>query len=322
MNLSLFDLHCDTACEMFAKKQGLERNHLAISLESTANFGQYIQVMAFWTDFRLNDESGWTRMKQLRENLLSDPAVRSGKVDCVTACPPRNGKPALLFGIEDARIFANDLGRVDEAYRLGIRILTPLWAGETCIGGSHDTSAGLTDFGRSAIDRAVFLGMIPDLSHASEPSANEIIEIAAKHGRPVIASHSNAKAVCPVSRNLSDGQIRKILASGGVVGLNLYTKFLCGSGSARISDLLPHVEHFLELGAERALCFGGDWDGAALPSEVRTAADVAQVAELLLRRNYSESLIRNLFFENAYSFASRYLAGGNRKIEPFGGTER
>ena len=69
-----------------------------------------------------------------------------------------------------------------------------------------------------------------------------------------------------------------------------------------------HIEYFLEHGAEHALCFGGDWDGAELPSELRTIADITQIAELLLARNYSESFVRNLFFENAYAFCKRYLS--------------
>lgn len=307
MNLSLFDLHCDTACKMYAKKQPLSCNDLAISLESTAKFEHYVQVMAFWTDRRLDDESGWERMKQLRENLLCDPAVRSGEAVCVTTCPSREAKSALLFGIEDARIFAGKIERVDEAYHLGVRILTPLWAGVTCIGGSHDTTVGLTDFGKRAIGRAISLGMIPDISHASIRSADEIFEIAAEYGRPVIASHSDAAAICPVSRNLSDAQVKKLLSVGGVIGLNLYTAFLRQDGKAHLSDLLPHIEHFLALGAEHALCLGGDWDGAELPPELRTVADITQIAELLLARNYPESLVRDLFFENAYAFFKRNL---------------
>ena len=184
MKLSLFDLHCDTACEMYGKHQSFSQNDLTISSESTAKFEQYIQVMAFWTDARLDDESGWERMIAMRGHLLSDPSVISGNVRTVTVCPPRQSHPALFFGIEDARIFAGHPERVDEAFRLDIRILTPLWAGETCIGGSHNTQAGLTAFGKQVIDRAVSLGMIADISHASVRSAEEIFEIAGAHGSP------------------------------------------------------------------------------------------------------------------------------------------
>ena len=93
-----------------------------------------------------------------------------------------------------------------------------------------------------------------------------------------------------------------------MIGLNLYTAFLRKDGHAHLSDLIPHIEHFFERGAEHALCFGGDWDGAELPPEIHSIADVTQIAELLLARNYSESLVRNFFFENAYAFCKRYFS--------------
>lgn len=313
MQLSLFDLHCDTASVMLAKGQPLAKNDFHISLENTANFLQYIQVMAFFTSSKLDNEAGWNRFLAMRKNLLADPSLLSGAVSAVTACPAREKGTFLFFGIEDARIFNGHLERVKEAYDLGVRILTPLWAGETCMGGSHDTNAGLTDFGKKAIEQALLLGMIPDISHASIPSADEIFALAEAQRRPVIASHSNAADICPVSRNLSRRQIRKILASGGVIGLNLYTRFLKKEGNASLADLLPHIELFLEEGAEHALCMGGDWDGAALPPEIRTIRDLEQLAELLLSKNYSESFIQNLFFQNAYSFAKKYLISKGEK---------
>ena len=308
MDLSLFDLHCDTAYEMLKKHAPLAHNQLALSLESTAKFKQYVQVMAFWTDRRLSDEDGWKQMLAMRQNLLSDPSVRSGAAVCSAVCPPRGSRPTLLFGIEDARIFAGDIARVDKAFRLGVRVLTPFWAGNSCLGGSHDTANGLTDFGRRAISRAVSLGMIPDISHASVRSADEIFAIAEAHGAPVIASHSDAGAVCPVSRNLSDAQIDRLVACGGLIGLNLFPRFLRRDGRASLTDLLPHIEHFLERGAERILCFGGDWDGAPLPEEIARIGDLTAVADLLLRSNYPEAFVHALFFENAYSFAARHLS--------------
>ena len=307
MELSLFDLHCDTAGEMLAKHQSLGNNQLAVSLDGAKVFRKYTQVMAFWTNYRLDDEAGWQQMLRMRENLLADESVRSGRAVPITAFPADCPPVSLLFGIEDARIFANRIERVDEAFALGIRILTPLWAGETCIGGSHNTSAGLTPFGKQAIRRAVTLGMIPDISHASVPSADDIFEIAAGLNRPVIASHSNAHAVCPVSRNLSDAQIGSIVACGGLIGINLYKSFLRENGSAMARDVIPHVEHFLGLGAEKALCLGCDMDGADLPEDLQNVRELPLLAELLLQRNYPESLIHAIFHENAARFARRFL---------------
>ncbi len=306
MELSLFDLHCDTAYEMLRTGQGLTENRLAVSLTHAKAFKQYIQVMALWTDRRLSDEEGWEHFSAMLQNLRRDEAIRSHRAELTTK-PWQDTRPQLLLGVEDARILCCKLSRVDTLWREGVRILTPLWQGETVIGGSHDTKAGLTDFGREALDSAARLGMILDISHASEASADEIFSIAAAHGRPVIASHSDAYAVCPVSRNLRDRQVHRILDSGGVIGLNLYEKFLTAEPTAGPDKLLLHIEHFLSLGAEEALCLGCDMDGCTLPEEISNLSALPRLAELMLRHGYSEKLIHGIFFENAMRFATKNL---------------
>lgn len=299
-SIDLLDLHCDTAEKMLTLGQPLCENELAVSLHKAAGFRQYIQVMALFTDHSLSDSVGWERLLKMYKNLKSDPSVRNGSARLVTACPPRAAGVSLLLGVEDARILQGQIDRVDILYQMGVRILTPLWQGTTCIGGAHDTNTGLSDFGRLAIQRAVALGMLADLSHASERSADEMLELSAAQGRPVIASHSNAYACCPVSRNLRDGQICKIITCKGLIGLNLYTAFLSCDHPATVEDLLRHTEHFLSLGATQALCLGCDMDGARLPNDLHDLSALYVFADCLLRHNYPERLVRAIFFENAY----------------------
>ena len=307
MRLSLFDLHCDTAYEMRRRGQGLIQNKLAVSLQNAENFEQYAQVMALWTDHNLSDEEGFRACLAMIENLKRDEALTSRRARIVKHYTGTDDSATLILSVEDARILAGELTRVDRLYGLGIRILTPLWKGVTCIGGSHDTDMGLTDFGRAAIDRATALGMIPDISHASVESADEILEIARRHQRPVIASHSNSHTVCPVSRNLRDRQVAEILATDGIIGLNLHVDFLTQSGRATVADLIPHIEHFLSLGAEDALCLGCDMDGCTLPPDLSDIAELPRLAELMQQRNYPDTLIEKIFFENASHFATKYI---------------
>ena len=309
MQLSLFDLHCDTASEMLATRQGLRDNRLAVSLKKAEVFTHYVQVMAHWTDRRLDDEQGWQRFFEILENLRNDPAVLDGSAVISTACPPHEHPPTLILAVEDARIVAGKLERIDLLYQNGVRILTPLWYGETCIGGSHNTSVGLTDFGKAALRRAAEFGMLLDISHASYASASEIFELSEELHRPVIASHSNAYDICPVSRNLRREQIDAVLRSGGVIGINLYQGFLKENAQACAADTLTHIEYFLEAGAENALCLGCDMDGCTLPEDIPDVASLPHLAELMLAHNYSETLIRALFYDNAYRFASIHLCG-------------
>lgn len=292
---------------MLRQNQTLKSNSLAVSLENASVFERYLQVMAFWTPYNLSDEDGWEYYQAMYRNLKADPAIQDQTAHICTHIS-NNPLPQLLLGVEDARILGGDLERLELLYRDGIRILTLLWKGETCIGGSHDTKTGLTDFGKAVTQRAIELGMLPDISHASVASAQDVFEIAQAYHAPVIASHSNAYAVCPVSRNLRDDQIVSLIHSGGIIGLNLYQGFLSTTLPAKAETLLPHIEHFLSLGAKDALCLGGDMDGCDLPPDIPILSQLPILAELLLRQNYSEELVHAIFYQNAYRFAQDFFA--------------
>jgi membrane dipeptidase len=307
MKLSLFDLHCDTAGEMLKTGQELEQNELAMSLRKASVYQHYVQVMAHWTPYGVQDEDGWEYCLRMLKNLKDDPAITAKKAVIQTVCPKQVDFPTLLLAVEDARILANQLERVNLLFENGIRILTPLWKGESCIGGSHDTDKGLTDFGRAALERAVSLGMILDISHASASSAEDIFTISKKHCRPVIASHSNAYEICPVSRNLRKDQIQAIVASDGLIGINLYKNFLKPEGNATAEDALAHIDHFLEQGAKEHLALGCDMDGCNLPPDIPDVSSLHRLAELMLAHGYSECLIRAIFYGNALRFAVQYF---------------
>ena len=308
MSLSLFDLHADTAWAMYQTKEPLGRNSLAVSLEKAKQYARYIQVMALWTSPNLNNEDGYLKLFEMVKNLKNDPALQNGVAELCTACPDRRSpKTSLILSVEDARILNGSLERVEELADLGVKSVIPLWGGETCIGGSHNTAVGLTDFGKHAAKEMLLHGMILDISHASIQSSRDIFEISAAGGKPVIASHSNAYAICPVSRNLQDWQIDAILSSGGIIGINLYKAFLQKDGNATLDSILQHIEHFLARGAENALCLGCDMDGADLLDDIPDLSHLWRIAEYLSQRGYSQELIDNLFFENAYRFAQKHF---------------
>ena len=308
MELSVFDLHCDTPYLMFKRSEPLFSNRLAVSMEKASAFGRYVQVMALWTDDELTDADGWEQMQRMLANLQQDPALQSKAVDlCDTFSDHADSSRRLLLAVEDARILDGKLERVDALYRLGIRVLTPLWRGATVIGGSHDTAAGLTPFGNAALRQAARNGMILDISHASERSAQNIFEIAQDFGRPAIASHSNAYGVCDVSRNLRDWQIDHIVKSGGLIGLNFYGAFLSKDHDPSIKTILSHIDYFLARGGENALALGGDMDGCTLPNDMQDLASLPRLVGLMQRHGYSDELIQKIFFENANRFFLKYL---------------
>ncbi len=306
MKLSLFDLHCDTALEMLHRHQGLEKNELAVSLAGADGFERYMQVMALWTPYHLDDEAGWKCNREMLKKLKSDPAIASQKAVLRTAPDQSIKSPQLFLAVEDVRIIDRDLDRLDILYSDGVRIITPMWRGVNIIGGAHDTDVGLTDFGKEALKHALELGMTLDISHASRRSTDEIFSLCKDHNMPVIASHSNAYAVCPVPRNLTDDEIKRIVSTKGLIGINLCTSFLSDQ-KASVEDIMRHIEHFLSLGAKDTIALGCDMDGCELPDDIPNVSALSLIAERMLKANYPEELIRAIFFNNAYRFATSHF---------------
>ncbi len=314
MNLDYIDLHCDTALELYRKNQQLQTNHLAISLDNAAAYHRYAQFFAIWGSYKRTDEQiydDFITVSDHFDRLIAENdsicRVRTAN-DLATAW--HNEKVAAFLAVEDARLLAGNLERLDELAARGVKYLTLMWAGESCIGGAHNTETGLTDFGKEVVRGCFERGIIPDISHASAKSADDILTLAEQAGRPVIATHSNAYAVWGHSRNLRDEHFKRLIALGGIVGLNLcahHVKDCDNQGYARPEDMLPHIEHFISLGGEDHIAIGGDLDGASLPEGISTVDNVTLLAEAMAQRGYSETLIRKIFGGNALRFIERHI---------------
>ena len=166
-------------------------------------------------------------------------------------------------------------------------MLTLTWNGGKRAGPGGDGSGrrGAYPFGRQVVPALEQAGILVDVSHASPELFWDVMALAKK---PVVASHSNAKAVCGHPRNLTDEQFTAIRDAGGLVGLNFYKGFLNDRPEqAAMEDVLRHAEHFLSLGGEDTLAMGSDFDGAALPADMPGLEAVPQLYELFLRRKLS-----------------------------------
>lgn len=169
---------------------------------------------------------------------------------------------------------------------------------------------GLTDEGRRFIRLVHRVGGVIDLSHASDESTNEAIRMAGEAGRSIVATHSNARALAPHARNLTDDQIRGISATGGVVGINFHQPFLRRKGAARadLHDVVRHVLHVREVGGLASVAIGSDFEGgiSAVP-ELSDASRFQRLARALEEAGLSRADIRAVFFDNA----RRVLCSGN-----------
>jgi len=177
-------------------------------------------------------------------------------------------------------------------------MVTLIWNHENLLSGTNveGTDRGLTTFGRLFVRRCQALGVIVDVSHLSEPGFWDVAE---EMAGPFVASHSNSSAVWPHSRSLSDLQFLAIAEAGGVAGLNLYSEFV--SERPDVDSAIAHVEHFLGLGGEKSIAIGADLDGCdSLPWGIAGVQDLEKLAEGLLRRNYSEALVQDIFYNNLF----------------------
>ena len=153
---------------------------------------------------------------------------------------------------------------------------------------------GLTAHGRDFVREMERRSILPDVSHLSERAFWDLMELTEK---PVAASHSDAKALSPHPRNLTDEQIKALIQRKGFIGLNYYTEFVGGDGT--MEALIAHAEHILSLGGEDVLGLGGDWDGCgSLAAGLRGVEDMPRLYEALLRRNYKEELLKKIFYGN------------------------
>ena len=313
-----FDAHCDTIhrCSMagtplrdpelrafYDAAGSLRHSGGHIYLERAGAFSRYAQFFALYQDPRLLPQ-GSTMAKQgqlLHQRFLQEMEqncdvmvhCRTGRdVDRAVA----EGKMAALLSIEGAELLDCRIDRLDMARDWGVRLLNPVWNHANRLSGSNAElpEQGLTSYGRDFARRMEDCGIYPDVSHISDPGFWDVVRLARG---PVVASHSNSRALCPHRRNLTDDMFRAIRDSGGVVGLNLYRP--CVGPAGPMEELVAHVEHFLELGGEKTLCIGGDLDGCeALAGGLRGVQDVPLLYIALQERGYSEGLLEDIFWNN------------------------
>ena len=307
--MRLFDLHCATALAIYRKNARLRENDCHVSLEKAACFDNYVQNFAFFASPRLDNDAGYANyllaydklMDEVKENI---DLVTVAKTSYELRCGIAEKKTVILPAVEDARILGNDINRLDVLKKNGTWYLTLLWGGDTVIGGSHNTNNGLTDFGKQVVCGCFERGIVPDISHASENSADDIISLAYEHKKPVIASHSNSYSVYSHSRNLRDKHLNAINELGGIVGISLCNSHLADKKDEEtdVYDVVKHIEYYMANGAADFLCMGADWDGTDLPCGFSDIRDVYKIYEELLRLNYSEDSIDKIFYRNALDF--------------------
>lgn len=329
MKKRYIDLHCDTLfqCAARGKQQLYDLPELMVDIRRLRAAGALLQFFAVFVPPRLADGSLEDLPHFADEELYFQTAhalfsrtvqehpdellwVKDGET---LGALPESKKLGVALTIEDGRILSGNPERLRQFYRQGVRLITLTWNHENCIGYPNSENPalmekGLTDFGKSVICEMNALGMLIDISHLSDGGAREVLRISRK---PVTASHSCSRACNPHSRNLSDALLRELAEHGGVAGLNFSPTFLPEKpeqgGVSRVSDMVRHVKHMLDIGGEDCLAIGTDFDGLMGKSEITSPIDMEMLFDALSKAGISERIVEKIAWKNAYRVLSEVL---------------
>jgi membrane dipeptidase len=214
---------------------------------------------------------------------------------------------ASVLHIEGAEAIDHNFELLDVLYEAGLRSLGPVWSRSNAFGhgvpflcpSSPDTGPGLTDLGKELIGACNKLNILIDLSHLNERG---FWDVAAISNAPLVATHSNAHALSPHSRNLTDKQLAAIRETGGMAGVNFATSFLRPDGrrdaDTSIDLVVDHIEYFLKQLGEDGVGLGSDFDGATIPAGIGNAAGLQNLVEVMRARDFGEPLIEKVCFKN------------------------
>ncbi|MEP1765996.1 MAG: dipeptidase [Sulfitobacter sp.] len=243
--------------------------------------------------------------------ILFDLEARGALVVCKSAADIRTalktGKMAAIFHIEGAEAIDPDFNTLDVLYQAGLRSIGPVWSRTTIFGhgvpfrypSTGDIGPGLTDHGLRLVKKCDALNIMLDLSHLNEAGFWDV----ARHStKPLVSTHSNAHAISPHSRNLTDKQLAAICESDGMVGLNFAVAFLREDGKmladVPLEQMLRHLDHLIEHVGEDRVGFGSDYDGAVVPEALTSCAGLPDLRHAMAKHGYDDALMTKLCHGN------------------------
>lgn len=304
----IFDGHCDTLLEVLEGKRTLgkrsKKGH--IDLPRLRQGGVTAQVFAIFIEDGFLPAGAAKQTLRLLEVLQRELAENPDSLLLATKAEDielakRTGRVAAVVGIEGAESLEGDLSLLRMFYHLGLRLVTLTWSRRNqAADGAYEsrTGGGLTRFGVELVQECNRLGVLIDISHLSAAGVRDVLEVS---GQAVIASHSNAYALCPHVRNLSDEQLTALAAKGGVVGVTYVPSFLVEGGKgASLDNLLDHVDHIVQVAGIEHVGLGSDFDGFGPPPPVglEDASHLPAITDGLVRRGYAEQDVRKILGGN------------------------
>jgi membrane dipeptidase len=220
----------------------------------------------------------------------------------------QGGVFSMVLHFEDAVAIEEDLSNLEAYYERGLRSLGLVWSRPNVFGHgvpfrfphSPDTGPGLTEAGKELVRACNRMGILIDLAHISEQGFWDVAELSEA---PLVVSHAGVHALCPSTRNLTDGQIDAIGESKGLIGIIFSPGMIRADGqrdadSLPLTDLVRHFDHVVERIGVDHVAFGSDFDGALMAEELADATWLPNLMEALRERGYDDDSLEKIAYRN------------------------
>ncbi|NLT58451.1 MAG: hypothetical protein GXX99_05765 [Clostridiales bacterium] len=315
MKKRIIDTHCDTLMAYCQDNAGFCSGTWDVTFDKMSANDTYLGTFAMYfsaTDTPEQRAEQAVKYAEAYAHLLENHAVSPIRSAAELEQFAQQGGNGILLSIENACFFEDDVNDLKKYWDMGVRMISFTHFKDSqygCGNAVNDTpeqDTGLTERGRRMVGLVEETGMIIDVSHLSFKSFWDVCEEAK---RPFIASHSNAHAVCGHGRNVKDDMFAEIMRRGGLIGMCFCPPFVAGEEPITVEQMADHVDHLCGLGGQDNICIGGDLDGIGdmKVAGLEDCANTWNLAEALLRRNYSEELVDKIMFGNAYAFLKKWL---------------
>ena len=308
MNFPVFDFHCDTALAMLGDDRNqagsLRKNSGHIDLERAGKLGGYAQCFACFTTDLPEILKGISPIVLFERELATIQREVDKNSDLISIVYSTEeieenrvaGKMSAILTLEGTAGIDYNPALLEDLWAIGFRVSSLGWNERNPLTGSNVTGGGLTDLGREYVKEAQRLGMRVDVSHISDEGFWDIMKIT---DAPILATHSNSRAVFDHSRNITDDMFRAIRETGGVAGYNTCREFT--GEPSDLDTICDHILHFMELDPDgKHIALGGDLDGVdAMPDGFEGVQSYPALARKLLDRGLTEENVMDIFWNNA-----------------------
>lgn len=311
-----FDFHCDTIIKNIGKTQKdlYDNSYSAVTIKQMQDVhmkGQYFAIYLYDEDyydypgFKLSDmeyiDSCVNYMKEMEGKYIHSIEIVENyrEYDKVI----KDGKTAILLSVEEGRVIKK-IEDLEKLKNLGISLITLLWNRENELGFPNSKNPdimnkGLKPLGREIVERMDNLSMIIDVSHMSDGGFWDVVKISKK---PIVASHSNSRALVSHPRNLTDEMIKAIGKSCGVIGANICPAFISPipeDWNSRRSDFLRHIKYLMDKGGEDIVAIGSDFDGILGNLDISNVTEMSCFLSGLQKEGITEKQIDKICYKNA-----------------------